>query len=62
MSRVPELRAPVRERSRDPSEPDDGAENVIVLIHRVRNSRRPEWHLSPLLRAIAGIPDAEPNG
>ena len=62
MSCVPELRAPVQERSRDPSEPDDVAQNVLLSIHRVRISHRPQKHLSPLLRALAGIPDTDPNG
>jgi hypothetical protein len=54
ISRVLERRASVPERSRDPSEPDGVARDVPPLISKRR--------LSPLLREIAGIPDAKPNG
>jgi DNA-directed RNA polymerase specialized sigma24 family protein len=62
ISRVPELRAPVQEWSRDPSEPDDVTQDVFLSILRVRNLHGLKRRLSPLLRAIAGIPDTEPNG
>lgn len=61
MSRVPELRAPRREWSRDPSEPEDVAQDLFLSIHRIRNPHRLKRRLSPLLQAIAGIPDTEPN-
>ena len=61
MSRAPKMRASVQERSRDPSEPDDMAPNVLLSIHRLRNSPLPKRRLSPLLRAIAGsrVPQSE---
>jgi DNA-directed RNA polymerase specialized sigma24 family protein len=62
MGRVPELRSPVREWSRDPSEPEDVAQDAFLALRRVRNPHRLKQHLSPLLRAIAGISDTEPNG
>jgi hypothetical protein len=61
MSRVPDLRDPLQEWSREPSEPEDVAQDVLLSIHRVRNPHRLKRRLSPLLRAIAGIPGKEPN-
>ena len=61
-SRVPELRAPVQEQSLDSSEAEDVAQDVFLAIHRVRDPHLLKRRLSPLLRAVAGIPGTEPNG
>ena len=50
---LPELRAIVGARLRDPSGVEDVVQNVLFSIHRARHTFRPERPFGPWLRAIA---------
>ena len=53
LSLVPELRAFVEARLPDSPRADDVVHNLLLSIHRVRHTYRPERSFSPWLWAIA---------
>ena len=53
ISIVPELRAFVRSRLRDPATAEDVVQNVLLSIHRARHTYRPERAFAPWMFTIA---------
>jgi RNA polymerase sigma-70 factor (ECF subfamily) len=58
---LPEIRRIVRSRLGDPASVEDVAQNVLLSIHRARQTYRPERPLGPWLRTITrnAITDAQ---
>ena len=52
-SLLPDLRAFVRSRLWDPAAAEDVVQNVLLSVHRARNTYRPERPFAPWLWAIA---------
>ena len=50
---LPELRAIVRARVRDPASVDDAVQNALLSIHRARHTFEPGRAFGPWMRAIA---------